>query len=46
MAKQKPNSKKKAGKPDAAANNGKPAPRMDKPLRGSSVPQSQRKGGR
>ncbi len=45
MAKQKPNSHKQAGKPDAT-NTGKPIPRTDKPLRGSSVPQSQRKGGR
>ncbi|MBN9493011.1 hypothetical protein J0H33_06645 [bacterium] len=45
MAKQKPNSHKQGGKSDAG-NTGKPVSRNDKPLRGSSVPQSQRKGGR
>lgn len=46
MAKRKPNSRKQADKPGAATTAGKPTARPDKPLRGASVPQSQRKGGR
>lgn len=46
MAKRKPTSRKQADKPGAATATAKPAARPDKPLRGASVPQSQRKGGR
>jgi len=46
MAKRKPTSQKPAGKPDASQSANKSTPNTGKPLRGSSVPQSQRKGGR
>lgn len=45
MAKQKPNGHKLGGKAEALVA-GKPVRRAEKPLRGSSTPQSQRKGGR